>query len=267
MMRSFFLGLILFFASCLTCFAGTIAIFGDSQNYPRVQKDIVQAIVALKPDAVFRVGDNVDDGKDPQQWQEFKKINAPILKSIPYYSPFGNHEKGSPLFFDAFPTSKGRHWFSVDVDGVHFIILDSNLPLDPESKQYAWLKKDLSQAKNKYAFKVLLFHHPLFGVGSGHKDDEKHLRKSLLPLIERYGVSLVLTGHEHSYQRFNYKGVCMITTAGGGSHLIGQVRTSPYLVKYIKAHHYCVMTIHPKELTIKAIGLDGRVLDEVDIKK
>ena len=238
-----------------------IVIFGDSQaNYP-VQRELVQTILNFHPSLIFKVGDNVDNGNDPKLWQTFDQINQPLFKTAEYYSALGNHEQESPWFFKIFPAVNNRSWYSVEREGIHFIVLDSNLSLKPDSPQYKWLKSDLmSSVKSGIKFKIALFHHPLFDVGI-HPADTQGVKPYLLPLFKRYGVSAAFSGHDHNYQRFFYQGMFFIVTGGGGSPLYPQLKTSPYLQKFRQTYHFCVLSPQADSINIRVIDYKGNPVD------
>jgi len=257
-------GLLACLILCRYALAADIAVYGDSQDHDAAQRKVVQAIVPFKPSIVFRVGDIVSDGDDPREWKTFNDIHEPLLKTTEYFPALGNHDKGSALYFANFPYLKGRRWYSVDREGIHFIVLDSNSKMDPGSKQYDWLVSDLKGAGGA-KFRIVLFHHPIFGVGKGHEEDEKGLKAILLPIFEKYKVSAVFSGHEHSYQRSEYKGIYFIVTGGGGAHLRGQGRESPYLKKFRKTRHFCLISTGHDSLRIRVIDADSKVIDEFTV--
>ncbi|MFH1189914.1 MAG: metallophosphoesterase [Candidatus Omnitrophota bacterium] len=241
-----------------------IAIFGDSQLNYDIQRKVVKAILAFNPSVVFRVGDNVADGANPAQWKLFKDINEPLLKTANYFPALGNHEKGSRLYFDNFPILDNKRWYSVEHEGIHFIVLDSNSDLRPGSDQYNWLLSDLKSIGGDIRFRIAIFHHPIFNVGL-HRSDSKKLKPILLPLFQKYGVCAVFSGHDHGYQRFKYEGVYFIVTGGGGAHLYEQYRESPYLQKIEKAYHFCLLSPGNDSLRVRVIGIDSRTIDDFTI--
>lgn len=241
--------------------AAPVAIFGDSQHDPAAQRKVVAAVAAAKPAAVFRVGDLVDNGLDPELWKDFNAINAPLLSSTEYYPALGNHERSSHLYFKNFPVVKGRHWYSVNREGIHFIVLDSNVALKPGSLQYRWLEDDLKEARRQGLFPVAIFHHPLFDVGR-HQADEKGQRPYLLPLFNKFGLKLAFSGHDHSYQRFASGGFTQIVTGGGGSHLDHQYREDPALVKFKRAFHFCLLSMEKNACRVRVYDIDGDLIDE-----
>ena len=246
-------------------FGADIAIYGDSQNNPEVQRKLVQTILSFKPAIVFRAGDLVDNGNDPEAWKSFKDIHGGLLQTTEYFPALGNHENDSPLYFENFPFLHNRRWYSVDRLGIHFVVLDSNSRLDLESEQYKWLESNLAAIGNAVQFTIVIFHHPLFDVSEGHSSDEKKLKVILLPLFERYGVSAVFSGHSHDYQRFEYNGTYFIVTGGGGSNLYNQARTDLYLQKFSSEYHFCLLTPEDGFLRIRVIDNSSNIIDEFKI--
>ena len=109
----FFCGFLFILAACSFASAGEIAVYGDSQLDQIAQERVVKAILQFKPSIIFRVGDIVNDGNDPEQWKIFNRIALPLLTTTEYYPALGNHEKDSPLYFTNFPvsiTNAGIRW-------------------------------------------------------------------------------------------------------------------------------------------------------------
>ena len=88
--------------------------------------------------------------------------------------------------------------YSFDWGCTHFLCLDSNLYVDPKNAGLQeWIRNDLRSTKADWKFVV--YHHSAFNVGAEHYR-EQHMRV-LSPLLEELGVDVVLSGHEHTYQR------------------------------------------------------------------
>ncbi|MCX5668926.1 MAG: metallophosphoesterase [Candidatus Omnitrophica bacterium] len=253
------------FISCLYASSGDIIIYGDSQNNFEVQRRLVQTIQSFNPAIVFRVGDIVDNGKDPECWKTFNDIHGPLLKTTEYFPVLGNHENDSPLYFKNFRFLHNQRWYSINRLGIHFVILDSNSRLDLESEQYKWLESDLAAVGDLIQFVIVIFHHPLFDVSEGHRSDEKKLKFILLPLFEQYGVSAVFSGHSHDYQQFEYNGMFFIVTGGGGASLDNQSRTDPYLQKFSLTYHFCLLTQKNGFLRVRVIDINSNIIDGFNI--
>lgn len=88
--------------------------------------------------------------------------------------------------------------YSFDYGDAHFLCLDSNRYIDPnDAALQAWVTADLTGTDALWTF--VIFHHPPFNVGHEHYDVQ-HMRV-MAPLFEAHGVDIVLSGHEHTYQR------------------------------------------------------------------
>jgi hypothetical protein len=123
-------------------------------------------------------------------------LNAPVH---PQPTPI----VGPAARLDAFRDCAGARYprmanYSFDYGDGHFLCLDSNLYLDPTDPTFQrWIADEL--AGTDAAWKFVVYHHPAFNVGLEHYT-EQHMRV-LSPIFERHGVSIVLSGHEHNYQR------------------------------------------------------------------
>ena len=88
--------------------------------------------------------------------------------------------------------------YSFDYGDIHFLCLDANSYINPRDEAlHQWIEKDLKSARASWKFVV--YHHPAFNVGAVHYH-EQHMRH-FSPLFDKHGVDVVLSGHEHNYQR------------------------------------------------------------------
>jgi hypothetical protein len=157
------------------------------------------------------------------------------MRSTPLWPVPGNHEFGgsdSPTqsgpYYASFTLPKQAEaggvpsgteaYYSFDWGNIHFIALDSHdtdrsAPANPATNvcppgvggaMYQWLCADL--AATEQAFIIAYWHHPPYSKGSHDSDSAgepilKEMRERFLPVLDAYGVDLVLTGHSHSYER------------------------------------------------------------------
>ncbi|MEP6748245.1 MAG: metallophosphoesterase family protein [Bacteroidota bacterium] len=131
-----------------------------------------------------------------------------IDHNIPYYSIFTvpTHAESGGL------ASGTEHYYSYDYGNIHFIMLDSygidggNHLYDDTTNglQAVWLKADLAASAGKHKWTIVCLHHPPYTNGS-HTSDVEHdlisIRRKITPILERYGVDVVLAGHSHVYER------------------------------------------------------------------
>jgi uncharacterized protein (TIGR03437 family) len=141
-----------------------------------------------------------------------------------------------------------------------------------------WLESDLQRTRQTW--KVLFFHHPPYATGNHEGDINGDLvRRRVAPIVDRYGVDLVLSGHEHSYQRtFPLAagrpldpglGTVYLVSGGGGAPLY-PVLPRPFLEFGDAFYNYLRAEVDGARMTITAIepdgSQDGRVRDRFTIE-
>jgi hypothetical protein len=115
----------------------------------------------------------------------------------------GNHDwevqGGAPYFayFGEGAGPGGLGYYAFDLGAWHVLSLNSNIAAGPGSAQYEWVRRELTTFGG--ACSLALWHHPVFS--SGGYGNNPHMRQ-LWRLLDAAGVDLVVTAHEHSYERF-----------------------------------------------------------------
>jgi 3',5'-cyclic AMP phosphodiesterase CpdA len=141
-------------------------------------------------------------------------------------------------------------------------LLDSTVVTD---RQTAWLEQQLAESTSTW--KIAVFHHPPYTCG-GHSGD-RTVQRRWVPLFERYGVQLVLSGHDHNYQRFAAAdGVTYVVHGGGGAGLYrlrGCPSSYPARVRARSGHGFVSVSIGPDDLAVSTVDLRGRVTDRFSL--
>jgi hypothetical protein len=76
-----------------------------------------------------------------------------------------------------------------------------------------------------------------------------------------------LNGHDHYYHHARHGGVDYIVTAGGGAPLYKIDAIQPETIKAISIEHFMRIDINEKEAVMKAIGLDGNIIEEIKVPR
>ncbi|MCP4046829.1 MAG: DNRLRE domain-containing protein, partial [Gammaproteobacteria bacterium] len=167
------------------------------------------------------LGDNAyNDGTDSEYQAAVFDTYPELLRQIPLWSTLGNHDgltadsaTQTGPYYDIFTlprnaeaggvTSGTEAYYSFEYGNIHFVVLDSyDSSRLPGGAMLTWLNNDL--AVNQKEWVIAFWHHPPYTKGSHDSDTESQLidmRSNALPILESYGVDLVLTGHSHSYER------------------------------------------------------------------
>ena len=120
-----------------TVTADKVVVFGDSRTGHAIHQQVVNLIYNLDPIAIFHLGDAVEDGNQAAQWQTFNSIESKLIDNYNFYIAAGNHDAESNLYYDNFSLPGNEKWYSVNYEGIHWTVLNSNLDLMPGSPQYA----------------------------------------------------------------------------------------------------------------------------------
>ncbi len=243
-----------------------IVVFGDTRTDHQAHRQVVAAIMPTAPMTAFHVGDLVADGLKPELWDTFMVIEAPLLSSAEFFPALGNHENQAQLFFDYFTLPGNEQWYSVDRNGIHFIVLNTCVAIGPGSPQYDWLVSDLAGVGDSIDFVAAVFHHSPYSTGP-HIEDEKGLRTTIVPLFDQYGVDIVFTGHDHDYERSYCNGIYYIVTGGGGAPLGDQVRQYPCSQLFLKQFEFCKLSAIDHRLIVKVYDVNSQLIDKIELSK
>lgn len=244
------------------------AIYGDNRTNPDIHRAIVREVLKERPDLVLNTGDLVAAGREEQQWEPmFFGPLRPLMREIPYWPSLGNHEQESDAYYRYFSLPNNEAWYSFDYANAHLIALDGNQPYGPGSPQYQWLENDLKNARADW--KIVFFHQPMF---SAHPTRAVNANRwAWEPLFLQYGVNLVLTGHDHHYQRCypigtaNGDRITYHFTSGGGGAPLYPVQQYVWTAVAQSVHHFMLFDIDGRKARGQAITAEGRSIDSFTI--
>ena len=189
--------------------------FGDAQNdilshWSRV----IRMAYQTAPNAAFVIhaGDLVDTAHKDYEWAQWFKAGGFIHSQWTAIPVVGNHE--FQRTDDSSPRRLSIQWrpqfslpveqsldsklhetvYSVEYQDILIIVLNSTGQLE---KQTEYIKEKLSKSNAKW--KIVTNHHSVFSPAEGR--DFEYARRVWKPLFDKYGVDLVLNGHDHTYAR------------------------------------------------------------------
>jgi len=174
-------------------------------------EETAKLVSAIDGATVLTLGDNAypdgaaEDFRNCYEptWGQFKERTRPIL---------GNHEyetQGASAYFDYFGEAAGdpdEGYYSYDLGAWHIVALNSNcgvggeIRCGPDSAQTEWLKEELAANSDERQCTLAYMHHPRFS--SGVKHGGTSTMEPLWEALYEAGAEVVLSGHEHNYERF-----------------------------------------------------------------
>jgi predicted MPP superfamily phosphohydrolase len=236
---------------------------GDTGTGGPAQRAIAKWISAQPFDLMLFLGDIAYESGTAQQLQDnFFAVYRDFMKFVPVYPTIGNHERrtrrGRP-YFEAFVLPEPERYYSFDWGNVHFVCIDTT---QRDSTQLVWLDDDL--LKNKLPWVIVYGHHPMYT--NSLRGAQLWIRRAFSKILTKHKVDLVLTGHEHQYERFKVNGINYIVSGGGGGQLTRFFGASRALTQYT-VHHFLAFDVTAKELDMKVIDISGRELEKLHLTK
>ena len=250
------------------------AVVGDTQKNPVMWGHLAGMIARERPSFVLHVGDMVGYGPRKSDWtDEFFRPAKDLFGLCPLYPVLGNHEMNVDYFYQYFDVPEPKWFYTQKKGNALFVFVHTDRDIQQGSRQYRMLEQTLASSREQW--KIVLHHHtvykseyfPLTQRVFTSDPNTVHLRS----LYEIYGVDLVLSGHNHNYERSmpvyqdeinDSKGVTYIVTGGGGGELdeTSLIRTW-FMAETKSCHHYVKMTINNHTLTTQAIDSAGIEFD------
>ena len=280
--------------------------FGDSGLGSSAQLALAIRMANEPANLVLHVGDIAyESGTYDEFTANYFAYYYTIMRRLPFFPTPGNHEYYTNLAAPYLglnvvpagnvPSADQGRYYSFDWGDAHFVAVDANL-LDPTvpafapagARMLAWLDQDL--AATPAPWKIVYWHQVPYPVFH-HTDDLVCMaaQQQLVPIVEKHGVQLVLTGHEHEYLRTRVlranspvtsgAGTIYVSTGGGGGGLHPLCAADsppdvppntvcplpPFLAYQTSSYHYVAVDVNSAQITVHAVGMDGKEFDQANL--
>ena len=247
------------------------AVLGDFGTGSREQYQLAEQMAKLherfKFELVTLVGDNIYGSERPQDFvTKFERPYKPLLDAnVKFYGSLGNHDAREQKNYRLF-NMEGKTYYSFKApkQDVRFFALESDY-LDPD--HIKWLENELQESGEKW--KIPFFHHPLYSSGERHGSDLSK-REVLEPLFIKYGVSVVLAGHDHFYERIKPQhGIVYFVTGSGWKLRRGNIDTRTGLTAkgFDTDLAFLAAEIDGDEMWFNTISRQGTIIDSGVIRR
>jgi hypothetical protein len=247
-----------------------LAVIGDSGTGSSQQMAIAKELAAWRTrfpyEFAVMLGDNLYGGEKPKDFaKKFEIPYKPLLDAgVKFYAALGNHDDAAiQRNYKPFNMNGERFYSFKPKAGVRFFALDSNYV---DQKQLQWLDQELATSGSEW--KIMFFHHPLYSSGETHGSAE--LQRGLLePVFLKYGVNVVLTGHEHFYERIKpQKGIAYFILGSSAKLRKGDLQKSELtLYGNDREYAFMLMEIVGDELFFQTINQKGATIDTGSIRR
>jgi 3',5'-cyclic AMP phosphodiesterase CpdA len=237
---------------------------GGTRQY-EVGARLAEVQRSLQFQSVFMLGDNLYGSQKPRDFRaKFELPYARLLDAgVQFYAVLGNHDAPSQQSYKPFHMNGRRYNTFRPAANIRFFGLDSSR-LD--HAQLTWLERELADAEEEW--KIVFFHHPIYSSGARHGSNLV-LRAALEPLFVKYGVTAVLSGHDHFYERMKpQKGVQYFVVGGAAKLRAGNaLRTGISANAFDSDNSFLLLEFDGDTLRFQAISRTGKAIDQGSIPK
>lgn len=239
------------------------AVIGDTGSGTKQQYELAETMTryqAMFPfELVLMMGDNLYGSEKAEDFEKkFSGVYKTLLDNkVKFYASLGNHDLPIQMNYEAF-NMNGKEYYRFKKGNVAFYALNSNYM---DKKQVQWLQDEL--AKDTSEWKVAFMHHPPYSSGGKHGSDNQ-LREIVEPIFVKYGVNVVLTGHDHFYERIKpQKGIYYFVSGAGGKIRSGDLKdSSPITEKgFDRDLSFMMLEVVGKQMYFQTISRTGETVD------
>lgn len=276
-------------------------VFGDTKGKnDGINKSVLEKIMRQiklldkEPNFLVTLGDTIagssDLSKHKSQMRSFKEIVSQYFPNIFMLHVVGNHEVNNFPIDDTYEKIIKEDYLTFKKHGSLNICNDTAYYMDLpycrfivlncyhrgelrkiENKQLEWFK-EVSAVDKK--FKIVFIHCPPFPTGAHLGtclDEFSEKRDELWRAVEKNRVNIVFAGHEHNYSRRLLHGIScdihQIVTGGGGEKLRDSFKSKQgVVVPPIALFHFVVVDIDIERIELKAISINGKIIDDFMIR-
>lgn len=272
----------------------TFVYFGDAQNdLKSMWSRVIREAQSNAPKASFflHAGDLINRANSDAEWGEWHRAGGWLNAMIPNVPTPGNHEYAKvgvtlvstltthwkPQF--ALPENGPRELietaYYTDIQGTRIVSLNSN---EKYAEQAVWLDQVLASRDDSIRWTILTFHHPIYS--SAKNRDNKELRDTWQPIIDKHRVDLALQGHDHTYARSGLvnhangvaaKGqagtVYVVSVSGPKMYDVGKPVRMEFQRVAEDTQLFQIITVDGNELRYEAITATGQPYDRFVLKK
>jgi tartrate-resistant acid phosphatase type 5 len=254
------------------------AVIGD-YGWDNPNEDKVADLVKnWDPSFVITTGDNNYDvgsvatidpniGKYYSQFiGSYQGLYGPGASQNRFFPSLGNHDwvtAAAQPYLNYFALPGNERYYDYVKGSVHFFVVDSD-PNEPSgrsstSTQAQWLQSNLAASTSQ--FNVVYFHHSPYSSGSEHGSDP-----TMQWPFKQWGADVVLTGHDHDYERLNVNGLpYFVNGLGGRSIYTFSTPVAGSQARYNGNYGAQLVTVDASGMRFDFYSIDGVLRDSFTI--
>jgi acid phosphatase type 7 len=253
----------------------TFLVYGDDRTDPTAHAAVVRRLTDSASDFLVNTGDLVEDGGRAEDWQSFFDVEASLLRDRALFVAIGNHELNDDqaganfarYFGPPHPDGASHPYASVRLSNVRFFFLDAMHDWG-HGEQRAWFERELARSDEErgLVWRIVVMHQGPWS--SGPHGGSTALAGARVPeLLAAHRVDLVLSGHDHIYERGEANGMKYVVSGGGGAPLYRVDRKIAAARKDESTYHVVEFTTSVGAIRLAARRVDGSLIDQCGFAK
>ncbi|MDP9035958.1 MAG: metallophosphoesterase [Myxococcota bacterium] len=252
-----------------------LLVYGDDRTDPVAHAAVVRALAATPSDVLVNTGDLVEDGARASDWQTFFDVERALLRDRALFVAIGNHElyqdsAGASFarYFGFDDVTRGKQLFgTVRLGQVRLFFLNAMHEWSTGDER-RWLEKELARADDEpgLLWRIAVVHQGPWSSGP-HGPNANLVAARVPELLAAHGVDLILSGHDHIYERGASGSLKYIVSGGGGAPLYRIAELAPSARKSESTYHFVEIGAARDGVRIVARRIDGSVLERCGFAK
>lgn len=250
------------------------AVIGDYGEGNQAEQDVADLVKSWNPELIITVGDNnypsgAAETMDDRVGRFYHEFIYPYLGAFGpgadqnrFFPTLGNHDwdtARAQAYFDYFTLPGNERYYDFVWGPVHFFAVsaDSREPdgVSRISVQAQWLQDRLAGSTSPW--KVVYFHQPPYSSGYHGPVDW------MTWPFEQWGASVVLSGHDHVYERLQVGGIPYFINGLGGGPIYYFIQPQPQSqVRFNDDYGAMLVTATESQIIFQFITRRGQVIDE-----
>jgi len=257
----------------------TFLVYGDNRTDDTAHAAVVRAMGAVPSDFLVHTGDFVQNGSNDAEWRRFFDIEGSLLRSRCVFSAIGNHElleQSGEHFLRYFGpveagrdggTARARLFRSVRWGNARILFLNG-MDTFLSGDEREWLSAELGRLDGEegIVWRIVVVHYGPWSSGP-HGNNARLWNAELPAAFKRHKIDLVLSGHDHIYERGDAEGLLYVVSGGGGAPLyavhdrLASTRTAE------SVHHFVEATVSDQAVKMVVHRADGSILERCGFEK
>lgn len=241
------------------------AVIGDTHSGEGIHGELVAGMVRDEPDFLIHIGDMVAAPDEQQSWQQFFATEAALFAETPIFPVMGHHDRGDTGLYEHYwqldRWAYGQPHYVRDLGHVRLAVATADLACTGSTcPEVGFFRHSLNEAAESGMMSILAVHQAPYS--SGAHGSYLEMRDSVAQLAGPAGVELVLSGHDHDYERTKpIDGVTYVVTGSGGAPTRPVRDKIPESAVVRVDSHYLLIDVEADRMILRATNLTGDTFD------